>query len=406
MKTLITLLFLLSTLSIQASGWIQQTNFGGTARHRTTMIALGNKIYAGLGHYNGAGINILFEDWWEFDPASGSWSQKADYLGGPCYHAAAFSIENIGYVGTGRVTSNQLVKDFFKYDPTTNTWLQLTDFPGVGRRGAVGFAINNYGYIGTGTGSSDMYRYDPANDSWIIIAPVPGGARMSGVGFAIDGYGYAGTGYRSNLGWSSSDFYKYNPALNSWTALPDVGVGALGTITRMEACGFSLNGKGYVLTGVNISSGNNYKDMWEFNPSSETWVQIEDFDGTARRYLSGIELNGFGYVGLGTNGTNFNDFWKFDQVLSLLDRNLESIELSAYPNPAISELNIKVDWADDVPLSNMVLTLSNLNGKIVATQPLNVNNNKFDVSTLKAGNYIYSIQYNGSSIKSGRIVKK
>jgi hypothetical protein len=85
---------------------------------------------------------------------------------------------------------------------------------------------------------------------------------------------------------------------------------------------------------------------------------------------------------------------------------LESIELSAYPNPAISELNIKVDWADDVPLSNMVLTLSNLNGKIVATQPLNVNNNKFDVSTLKAGNYIYSIQYNGSSIKSGRIVKK
>ena len=57
----------------------------------------------------------------------------------------------------------------------------------------------------------------------------------------------------------------------------------------------------------------------------------------------GIELNGFGYVGLGTNGTNFNDFWKFDQVLSLLDRNLESIELSAYPNPAISELNIKVD---------------------------------------------------------------
>ena len=146
--------------------------------------------------------------------------------------------------------------------------------------------------------------------------------------------------------------------------------------------------------------------MWEFNPSSETWVQIEDFDGTARRYLSGTELNGFGYVGLGTNGTNFNDFWKFDQVLSLLDRNLESIELSAYPNPAISELNIKVDWADDVPLSNMVLTLSNLNGKIVATQPLNVNNNKFDVSTLKAGNYIYSIQYNGSSIKSGRIVKK
>ncbi|MDC3253213.1 T9SS type A sorting domain-containing protein [Crocinitomicaceae bacterium] len=407
MKLLSTLLFLLSTLSAQASGWIQQTDFGGTARHRTTMIALGNKIYAGLGHYNGAGINILFEDWWEFDPASGSWSQKANYLGGPCYHAAAFAIENVGYVGTGRITSNQLVKDFFKYDPITNTWMQISDFPGTGRRGAIAFAVNNYGYFGTGTGSSDMYRYNPVNDSWVIIAPLPGGSRMSAVGFAIDGYGYAGTGYRSNLGWSSSDFYKYNPALNSWTALPDVGVGALGTTTtRMEACGFSLNGKGYVLTGVNISSGDNYKDMWEFNPSTETWVQIEDFDGTARRYLSGVELNGFGYVGLGTNGTNFNDFWKFDQVLSVLNRNLQSIQLSAFPNPATDVLNIQVTWADHLPLENMMLTLTTLDGKKIASKPLKVDHNKFDISTLHAGTYIYAIEYDGKHIQSGQIIKK
>ena len=88
MKLFYALLVVFIAFSTSAAGWIQQTDFGGTARHRTTMLALGNKIYAGLGHYNGAGINVLFEDWWEFDPATSSWSQKANYRGGLCYHAA------------------------------------------------------------------------------------------------------------------------------------------------------------------------------------------------------------------------------------------------------------------------------------------------------------------------------
>lgn len=404
MKLFYTLLLICIANSVSAAGWIQQTDYGGEARHRTTMIAMGNKLYAGLGHYNGTGVNILFEDWWEFDPATGAWTQKANYLGGPCYHAAAFSIDDIGYVGTGRVTSSQLVQDFFKYEPTTNTWTQLTSFPGTGRRGAIGFAINGYGYMGTGTNSSDMYRYNPANDSWIAIAPVPGGARMSAVGFSIEGYGYAGTGYVTNIGWSSSDFYKYNPALNSWTQIADVGVGPTGTITRMEACGFSLNGNGYVLTGDNISSGTNYKDMYELDPTTDTWVQLEDFEGTARRYLSGIELNGFGYVGLGTNGTNFKDFWKFDQVLSLLDRNIENISITAFPNPASEFLNLKIDWADDIPMEKMSITLSSLTGQNIETIPLKSGTNTLDVSLLESGVYIYAIEYDGRYVKNGRVV--
>ena len=406
MRLFYTLILVLMAGSASAAGWIQQPDFGGEARHRTTMLAIGNKIYAGLGHYNGAGPNILFEDWWEFDPSTGAWTQKADYLGGICYHAAGFTIGDLGYVGTGRISASGsiLVKDFFKYDPSTNSWTQLTDFPGVGRRGAIAFAIGDYGYVGTGSGTSDFYRYNPANDSWIAIASLPGGARMSGVGFGIGGYGYAGTGYRYDLGWSSSDFYKYNPALNQWTAIPDVGVGPLGTTTRMEACGFSLNGMGYVLTGDNISSGTNYKDMWELDPTTDTWVQIDDFDGTARRYLSGIALNGFGYVGLGTNGTNFKDFWKFDQVLSLLDRNIDKISISAYPNPATEVLNLKVDWADGIPMEKMSLTLTSLMGQQVATAEMQADVNTMDVSNLESGVYIYAIEYDGQYVKSGRVV--
>ena len=97
-------LFLVSPNS-WSSAWTQKANFGAIARHRTTCLTIGNKIYMGLGHYNGAGPNVLFDDWWEYDPATNAWTQKADYLGGVCYHAAGFTIDNIAYVGTGRTSS-------------------------------------------------------------------------------------------------------------------------------------------------------------------------------------------------------------------------------------------------------------------------------------------------------------
>jgi len=53
MKLLLASLLFICTNNSFAAGWIQQADFGGTARHRTTMLSLGNKIYAGLGHYNG-----------------------------------------------------------------------------------------------------------------------------------------------------------------------------------------------------------------------------------------------------------------------------------------------------------------------------------------------------------------
>ena len=40
--------------------------------------------------------------------------------------------------------------DFWEYDPTTNTWTQKANFGGTPRDGAVGFSIGSKGYIGTG----------------------------------------------------------------------------------------------------------------------------------------------------------------------------------------------------------------------------------------------------------------
>ena len=45
---------------------------------------------------------------------------------------------------------HHLQKDFWEYDPAANTWTQKADFGGTARDGAVGFSIGSKGYIGTG----------------------------------------------------------------------------------------------------------------------------------------------------------------------------------------------------------------------------------------------------------------
>jgi N-acetylneuraminic acid mutarotase len=406
MKKIIVVAMLLMGSNSFGAIWTQMSEFGGEARHRTTMITLGNKIYSGLGHYNGAGPNIMFDDWWEFDPATNSWSQKADYLGGICYHASAFVVNNIGYVGTGRVSpgSNILVQDFFRYRPTNNTWQQITDFPGTPRRGAVGFAIDGFGYIGCGTSSDDMYRYDPTSDTWTQIASVPGGTRMSGIGFALDGFGYVGTGLTSNAGWSTTDFYKYDPTADSWTQIDDVGIDPLnGPMPRMESTGFGLNGKGYVITGVTISSGDNYKDFWEYDPVADLWTRLEDFPGTARRYMSATTLNGCAYVGLGTNGTNFKDFWRWDLALSIVEKNLDNIKVKAFPNPSTDFVNISIEEFPDVSTENLTVQIHNLLGQEVHQEKIVLGENRIETNDWDTGWYIYTLSYNDTPIKSGKI---
>ena len=56
-------------------------------------------------------------------------------------HAVGFSIGNKGYVGTGYDNNINYHNDFWEYDPATDTWTQKANFGGGARYGAVGFSI-------------------------------------------------------------------------------------------------------------------------------------------------------------------------------------------------------------------------------------------------------------------------
>ena len=403
MKPLITIAFIIFQITYSfADGWMQKADFSGISRHRATGITIGNKAYVGLGHYNGGGANVLFNDWWEYDPASNSWSQKADYLGGDCYHATGFTIGDFGYVGTGRisVSGSTLVKSFFKYDPTTNSWSNIADFGGTSRRGAIAFSINNIGYVGTGETNSGLsnsfYKYDPSIDSWTQVTSLPGASRTSAVGFSIESSGYVGTG-NTNSG-SSNDFWEYKPSTDQWIQRADCS-----PITRQEAAGFHVNGKGYILTGDDLSNGNNFKDMWEYDPATNTWIQLADFQGTARRYLTAFSFGNYAYAGLGTNGTNFQDFWIFDESLAAIKEHLNEIELNVFPNPSNGVVNFNLKGIGEI-LKRIDLTLYSSIGQKVEITSIVPGKNQFDLSQLNKGVYFYTLSYEGTSFKSGQLI--
>ena len=215
----------------------------------------------------------------------------------------------------------------------------------------------------------------------------------------MNGFGYVGTGGVGSWSGSQNDFWQYNASTNQWTQKADVG-----PTNRMESSGFSLNGKGYILTGDNYSSGDNYSDMWEYEPASDQWVQLDDFPGTARRYMASVAHNGVAYCGLGTSGTNFKDFWMFDQVMYVLEKELENIELNTWPNPCTEQVQIALEGMDEELVKHISLKVHSMSGQEMFSGTFENNEVTLNTTSFHKGIYLYSIVYKDQYLKSDKFV--
>jgi N-acetylneuraminic acid mutarotase len=408
-----TLMFMFILIQLEVSAvqvWNQKANMPGVARHRTTAFSIGTKGYIGLGHYNSGGENVYLGDFWEYDPGTDSWTQKADFAGGARYHATGHAYGNKAYVGTGRkITSippameNYILEtDWWEFDPIANTWIQKASMPGVGRRGAVSFIIDTLIFVGTGQinggYTDDFYAYDINNDQWLAgVPPLPGGGRTSAVAFTIDNKGYAGTG---GIGCGSTDFWQYKRTSNSWVQRADVG-----NIIRNEACAFAVNGKGYILTGDNCSSGTNYKDVLEYDPQTDSWTQLPEFTGAARRYMNAFVIGNKAYCGSGTSGVNYNDLWEYDQTLSVISRNDELLSVNNYPNPSTDFTKFHLsNLPEGIAFNDVELNIFNSNGQMVIAKKFNSSILSIYKRDVGIGTFFYTLNYEGQHIKKAKLI--
>ena len=374
--------------------WTQKSSFGGPGRHRLVSCSVGSKGYMGLGHIN-ATIDVVYDDWWEFDPASNSWTQKANYPGGMTYNGVAFSIGNLAYCGTGINTSFQNKDEFFSYNPATNSWLPIADYGGGPRRGCVAFVIQNLGYVATGSFMNDIWSYDPSTDSWTPHASCPGVGRAGAVGFEINGKGYVGTGSNSSY-YPLYDFWEFDPTLNTWLQKANFPAGR-----RTQGAGFSLLSRGYLGCGMD-SVSNDYNDFWRYNPTGDSWTQVVDFGGSARRYLSCFTIQFKAYGGCGTNGINLQDFWDYGSLTDSPDMEEDEISLNVFPNPVSTFSTVKINnWNSK---NDMSLKLFDVTGKWVMEKKVTDNEMKLECGIFPSGVYFLQISEKNKPIASSKII--
>jgi N-acetylneuraminic acid mutarotase len=253
-----------------------------------------------------------------------TWTQKANFPTNFLVGTFSFSIGDKGYVGGGYDTLGNYTSDFWEYDPLTDLWTQKANFGGGQRAFATAVSIQGKGYVGLGEDYSstqlknDWWEYDPVGDSWTQKADFAGGYRFYPVSFSAINFGYicSGYGFADTVTFSYqtyNDLWEYNPTLDSWsqkTSLPGQ--------VRLDAFAFSIGNKGYVGGGYNDSIPAEQLDFYEFDPILNSWTQKANIPDSARVDAASFSLGNFGYVGIGENELTTsgvaNDFWKYNPI--------------------------------------------------------------------------------------------
>lgn len=365
-----------------ASQWSQKADFGSFGRHRGVAVGIGNKVYAGTGHLNGDGSDEWFSEWWEYDPATNSWAQKADYIGNNGngdQDLTAIAIDGIGYISGGWYGGAA----HFKYDPTTNTWTQITT-PPSGFANTDPFVIDGKGYYMQWGGTNSLYMFDPVLDTWSLIGSMPAVVNQRCATFVIDGKGY----FKKDF-----TFFEFQPGTNIWTQKANFP----GTAPNNNI-GLSQGGYGFCIGGY-LGWGDMYQEVWRYDPVLDTWTQMEDYPFTSRRWAVKAKIGERCYMGLGTNGTNFNDFWEFNAVANVDE--FEIKDFKAYPTLAESHINFISTSSND-----FTINVYNMMGEKISNLTAVDGSVSLEKNNLSSGAYIYHVIKNGEVLLSDRFVFK
>ncbi len=297
--------------------WKTVNAFPGSPRSDAVTFTIDGVVYVGTGY--DLENDERLSDFWKYEADKDTWTQIASLPNDSARnHAIAFSSDTKGYVGLGYNGENAL-SDFYEYDPAADTWTRKRDFAGGGRYQAFAFYVDGKGYVGAGYDSkvakNDFYAYNIESDEWEVKAIVAGrDRRRDAMAFILNGEAYVFGGVGNNLVF---DFVKYDVQNDKWITLNAITNADSNnsfddnyqSLARYNGVAFALNGKAYVTTGINGSTG---KETWEYDPVTDIWSQKTDFEGDSRSGAVAFTVNNKAYVAFGKNSSkSFYDVWNF-----------------------------------------------------------------------------------------------
>lgn len=288
---------------------------------------------------------------------SGNWVTRPESDANARYQAISFVVGDTAYIGTG-YDGQVRYNDLWSFD-TTNSWQYCPSMPSnsltgdsaPARNGAVAFSIGRVGYITTGTDGYnkflDTWAYNVDTRTWNKKAnfgnggsnPVTTG-RYGASAFTIGNYGYVTSGYDGDY---LKDLWQYDPSKDQWipkqsignpNAIYPVGGKAISQVANKRMFGLTFvyttpaSGttpaltQGYVVTGLG-SGGTNVNDFWSYNPITNTWTGLspisnlssqsydDDYSDIVRNSGVAMVMGTEAFITLGVNGGYNAKTWDY-----------------------------------------------------------------------------------------------
>lgn len=125
--------------------------------------------------------------------------------------------------------------------------------------------------------------------------------------FSLNGKGFVLGG--RNLSTKFAALWEYDPATDTWTQKKDFPGGK-----RAFMASFVIDSSAYAGLGVDALFGYP-KSFFRYNPNEDNWYPIPNYPGSGREKSGAFSIDKKGYVGAGSNGgTIYADFWKYDAL--------------------------------------------------------------------------------------------
>lgn len=311
--------------------WIEDVQFDNDKRSDAVSFVIDETVYFGLGYNSGRTSGNYFTDISSYKKGNSSWDYTSfdDFPGQGRMGAASFAVDDKGYVvgGYNNDTADIYFAEVWQFDPKADSsfqWKRLADFPGGMRTQATAFVVGGKAYVVGGRYDADVtkkdcWQFDSATGTFTAKDGM-GKKRSGAFSFVIDSMAYVGGGADNSF---VKEFEVFDATTETWNEVPLKDLYLPQTIvddishyddplnlTRINAAAFVIKGKGYIMGGNN---GSILRDCWEYDPTTDLWTDMNDFEGGAREKATAFVLDDMAYIMAGYYGSGYlDDMWMFE----------------------------------------------------------------------------------------------
>jgi N-acetylneuraminic acid mutarotase len=168
-----------------------------------------------------------------------------------------------------------------------------------------------------------FYAQIGLSQEWTSISSLPTVGRDDGLAFSISGFGYVTTG-KLNGFTESNKLFQYNPSSDVW-----IEKAVFPGTARQYSSVFVLDNKAFLIGGYS-ENGQALNDVWCYNPFTDSWTQKNNFPSLPRWHSTALSIQNKAFFGMGASAdSTLSDFWKYDSETDTWDR------MADYPGGAM-----------------------------------------------------------------------